>query len=67
MKVICIEELSGKTNTFKKGEIYTSNKINDKWWCIDAVGIDNDTFNKHFSNKINDIEEEENLKIVNEE
>lgn len=49
--LLCIETLSTTRITFKDGEIYKGNKINNNWWCVDAVGVEAKIFDKHFVNK----------------
>ena len=63
IQVICIENLTTKHFTFKKDEIYDANQINKNWWLIDAIGIDNEMFNKFFKEKN---KEEKTLKMVTE-
>jgi len=48
MKVICTKELQTKHTTFKENEEYNAQKVNENWYCVDAVGISSEDFNKHF-------------------
>ena len=48
MKVKCIKELQTKHTTFKVNEEYNAQKVNEHWYCVDAVGIKNIDFNEHF-------------------
>ena len=48
MKVRCIGQLQTKHLTFRPGEDYSGNKVNEHWWVIDAVGVDTDNFSSHF-------------------
>lgn len=48
MKVKCIKDLETKHTTFKLGEEYTAQKVNERWYCIDAVGIESVSFGEHF-------------------
>lgn len=53
--LICIKTLevnskSGKY-TFREGEKYNGNKINDKWWCVDAIGVETKSFDEYFVNE----------------
>jgi len=48
MKVKCIKELQTKHMTFKLNEEYTAAKINETWYCVDAVGINVEDFSKYF-------------------
>ena len=48
MRVKCIEDLQTKHTTFKFGEEYIAHKVNEHWYCIDAVGIKSASFGEHF-------------------
>lgn len=50
----CIKELETKHVTFKLGEIYAGNKINDNYWIVDSVGIETKVFEEHFKASIED-------------
>ena len=50
----CENELQTKYITFKKGEVYTGNKINDNYWIVDSVGIEKKVFEEHFKASIED-------------
>jgi len=72
-KLLCIKTLSTKHITFREGEIYKGNKVNDNWWCVDAVGVDANIFDRHFVNKDyisgfkanrNNVDDEEELMVV---
>ena len=47
-------ELQTKYIAFKKGEVYTGNKINDNYWIVDSVGIETKIFEGHFKASIED-------------
>lgn len=52
-KLLCINTLeierkNSSKYTFREGERYNGNKINDNWWCIDSVGVDASVFDKYF-------------------
>lgn len=44
----CIKELETKHVTFKPGETYAGNKINERWWVIEAVAVSVADFILHF-------------------
>ena len=48
MKVICTEQLQTKKGTFRAGEEYTGNEINEHWWLIDSIGVETEEFLLHF-------------------
>lgn len=48
MRVKCIKELQTRHMTFKENEEYDAQKVNENWYCVDAVGIGSDVFGKHF-------------------
>ena len=60
MKIKCIKPLHNPIFNFDEGETYQGNKINDNWYCIEAVGISKEEFDEHF------IDEHEALKTVGE-
>lgn len=56
----CIKNFQTPSFNFKEGEKYGGAKINDKWYCIEAVGVSKEDFDEHF------IDENEALKTVSE-
>ena len=48
MKVKCIKEFATKHTTFRVNEEYDAQKVNENWYCVEAVGISNDNFHNHF-------------------
>ena len=56
MMIKCVKQYQSKSVTFKEGETYNGNTINENWWMIDAVGIPTEKFNECFkiieSNKV---------------
>lgn len=48
MKVKCLKELQTKHVTFRVNEEYNAQRVNDNWYCVDAVGMKIEDFNKHF-------------------
>ena len=48
MLIKCIKQYQNKRYTFKEGETYKGNQINDIWWVIDAVGVNAEDFNEYF-------------------
>ena len=48
MKVKCIKEFVTKHTTFRENEEYDAQKVNESWYCVEAVGINTEDFNKHF-------------------
>ncbi len=48
MRVKCVKELQTKHMTFKENEEYNAQKVSEHWYCVDAVGIPSEDFNKHF-------------------
>lgn len=48
MKARCVKELTTKHLTFRVNEIYNAQKINERWYCVDAVGMKVYDFRKHF-------------------
>lgn len=48
MKAICKKELKSKHVTFRKGELYEFEKINDNWNLVEAVGVNPTDFNNYF-------------------
>lgn len=47
-QVRCKHKLITKYATFVEGEVYDANKINNKYFLVEAVGIEKDVFNEHF-------------------
>ena len=45
----CTKELQTKHITFRKGESYTGNRINNNYWIVDSVGIETKVFEEHFN------------------
>ena len=52
--VKCKKEFTTKHLTFKASEEYEASKIDNNWWLIDTVGVNNDDFAKCFD-KIEEI------------
>ena len=54
-EIICIEDLNITRKdiniTFRKNEEYSASRINNKWWIVEQIGIDNDTYEKYFIEK----------------
>ena len=48
LNVTCIEQLQTKHLTFKPGEMYNANQINEHWWVVDSVGVSVEDFNLYF-------------------
>ena len=48
MKVKCIKELTTKHTTFRENEEYDAQKVNEDWYCVEAVGIKSENFSKYF-------------------
>ena len=48
MKIICINELQTKHCTFRIGEEYRGNVVNEHWWVVEAVGVKGDEFEMYF-------------------
>ena len=48
MKVMCTEQLQTKRGTFRAGEEYTGNQINEHWWLVDSIGVETEEFLLHF-------------------
>ena len=48
MKVKCVKELQTKHMTFRLNEEYDAQRVNEHWYCVDAVGIGSDNFGNHF-------------------
>ena len=48
MTVRCIEQIATKHMTFRPGETYEGNEINEHFWIVDSVGIATEDFNLHF-------------------
>ena len=46
--VLCIEKLTIGKMTFREGEAYIGNAVNDNYWVVDSVGIHTEDFNMHF-------------------
>ena len=62
--LMCVKTLQTKHITFREGETYDGNKVNDTWWSVDAVGVKNEDINTYFINKE---EKEKELDIVTKE
>lgn len=56
INVICVEDLNVDRKdiniTFRKNEEYSASRINNKWWIVEQIGIDNETYEKYFIEKI---------------
>lgn len=48
--VVCVKDLDTKHLKFDKGSEWDATRINDEWWCIDAVGIKEKQFKTYFKN-----------------
>lgn len=48
MKVKCIAEFSKGKVTFRCGEEYSGTMVNKDWYCVDAVGVSREDFEKCF-------------------
>jgi hypothetical protein len=48
MTVRCIEQIATKHMTFRAGETYEGNEINEHFWIVDSVGIATEDFHLHF-------------------
>lgn len=46
--VLCIEKLNVGKYTFKEGEAYFANNINENYWLVDTVGVKTEDFTLHF-------------------
>ena len=46
--VLCIEKLTTSKMTFKEGEAYIGNAVNDDYWVIESVGVRTEDFDMHF-------------------
>lgn len=46
--VLCIERLTIGKFSFKEGETYLANKINENYWMVDTVGVKTEDFTLHF-------------------
>ena len=57
MKVICTEQLQTNRSTFRTGEEYTANKINEHWYVVDSIGVETEDFLLHFEVIEEDIQE----------
>ena len=49
MKINCIKELQTKHITFKEGENYAGNRVNNNYWIVDSVGVETKVFEEHFN------------------
>jgi hypothetical protein len=47
-RVMCIEKLTIRNFTFREGEEYIGNIVNDNYWIVETVGIPTDEFTLHF-------------------
>ena len=48
LTVKCTKELQTKHVTFKNGESYSGNRINDNYWIVDSVGVETKVFEDCF-------------------
>jgi hypothetical protein len=48
MKVKCLKKLETKHMTFKEGEVYEMEKINDSWVIIEAIGVPSKSVPEYF-------------------
>ena len=46
--VVCVKEYKTKYHTFQSGEKCDARKVNDKWWVIDAIAIQDKPFKNCF-------------------
>ena len=49
MRINCIKELQTKHITFKEGENYAGNRVNNNYWIVDSVGVETKVFEEHFN------------------
>ena len=61
MVVRCIEQFSTSRMTFKAGESYTGNSVNENWWVVDSTGVKTEDFHLHFE-IIEEVVDEELIK-----
>ena len=66
MKIVCTEELKTRLMTFRPGEEYIANIINDNWTLVDSVGVSSEDFNLHFEVVDEEIEPEEEERDITE-
>ena len=48
MVVRCIEQFNTSRMTFRAGESYTGNSVNENWWVVDSTGVKTEDFHLHF-------------------
>lgn len=46
--VLCIEKFTMRNITFREGEAYVGNEVNDKYWVVESIGIPTEEFHLHF-------------------
>lgn len=46
--VLCIEKFTMRNITFREGEAYIGNKVNDNYWVVESIGIPTEEFTLHF-------------------
>lgn len=46
--VLCIEKFTMRNITFREGEAYVGNKVNDNYWVVESIGIPTEEFTLHF-------------------
>ena len=51
MRIKCVKDLHGPVFNFDEGNEYNGSKVNENWYCIEAVGVSSEEFDEHFEYK----------------
>ena len=46
--VLCIEKLTIGGFTFREGEAYLANMVNEHYWVVESIGVSDEDFPMHF-------------------
>ena len=47
--LLCKHAIAIGKHTFKENERYKGEKINEHWWCIDAIGVKTNDMENNFT------------------
>lgn len=59
MNVRCLEQIQKGVVTFRTGETYFAEEINDNWYVVDSLGFTTEDFHLHFEAVGDELTEEE--------
>ena len=59
MNVRCLEQIQKGAVTFRTGETYFAEEINENWYAVDSLGFTTEDFHLHFESVGDELTEEE--------